>query len=400
MLLANKYRPQKSKKSPPAAESRLSPKGGQALLIVSASEGDANMLYATGFFVPDPFIFFQHRGRKYVVMSDLEIDRAKKQAEVDHILSLSLYQKRLRKIGKNSPTTVDVLEIVLRERGIHSLTVPANFPALLTDELRSRDFFLQVKMDPFFSERERKRADEVKKIRDSLRVAELGLDAGIKALKKAKIGRDRYLYLNGSRLTSEAIKTIVNTTIMAQGWVPSHTIVSSGDQCCDPHHEGSGPLKADTSIIFDIFPRSQKSGYFGDLSRTVVRGRAPEQLKKAYVTVQAGQEVAFRLIRNGAKGKEIHEKILALFEQRGFSTGKIDGRMQGFFHGTGHGLGLDIHEPPRIAGTPATLRTGHVVTVEPGLYYLGMGGVRLEDVVLVTKNGNRNLTRYPQILEI
>ena len=358
------------------------------------------MLYATGFFVPDPFIFFQHRGRKYVVMSDLEIDRAKKQAEVDHVLSLSLYQKRLREIGKNSPTTVDVLEIVLRERGIHSLTVPANFPVLLTDELRSRDFFLQVKMDPFFSERERKRADEVKKIRDSLRVAELGLDAGIKALKKAKIGRDRYLYLNGSRLTSEAIKTIVNTTIMAQGWVPSHTIVSSGDQCCDPHHEGSGPLKADTSIIFDIFPRSQKSGYFGDLSRTVVRGRAPERLKKAYVTVQAGQEVAFRLIRNGAKGKEIHEKILALFEQRGFSTGKIDGRMQGFFHGTGHGLGLDIHEPPRIASTEATLRTGHVVTVEPGLYYLGMGGVRLEDVVLVTKNGNRNLTRYPQFLEI
>jgi Xaa-Pro aminopeptidase len=375
-------------------------KRGQALLIVSASESDANMLYATSFFAPDPFIFFQQRGKRYVVMSDLEIDRAKKQAEVDHVLSLSLYQARLRKIGKVSPTTADILEAIFLERGIRSLTVPANFPTLLADELRSRNFILPVRKDPFFPGRERKRADEVKKISDSLRVAKLGLEAGIKALKKARIGRDRYLYLNGSKLTSEKIKTIVNTTIMAQGWVPSHTIVSSGDQCCDPHHEGSGPLRADSSIIFDIFPRSQKTGYFGDLSRTVVRGRASERLKEAYVTVQAGQEVAYRMIRDGADGKEIHQKILALFEQRGFPTGKIDGRMQGFFHGTGHGLGLDIHEPPRIAVSSATLRTGHVVTVEPGLYYLGMGGVRLEDVVVVTRNGNRNLTGCPQFLEI
>jgi len=375
-------------------------KGREAALIVSASETDANMLYATSFFAPDPFILLQYRGRKYLVMSDLEIDRAKKQAEVDQVLSLSLYQVRLRKIGTANPTIADIVEMICREKGIGSLVVPANFPALLADELRSKGFVLQVRKDPFFAARERKKAEEVKKIRDSLRVAELGLDAGVQALKKSKIGRDRFLYLNGSRLTSERLKTIVNTAIMAEGWVPSHTIISSGDQCCDPHHEGSGPIKANTSIIFDIFPRSQKTGYFGDLSRTVVRGQSSEQLKKAYVTVQAGQEVAFRMIRDGADGKEIHQKILALFEQRGFATGKTNGRMQGFFHGTGHGLGLDIHEPPRISAGPATLRTGHVVTVEPGLYYLGMGGVRLEDVVVVTPTGNRNLTRYPQFLEI
>ena len=371
-----------------------------ALLIVAASESDANMLYAASFFAPDPFIFFHHRGKRYLVMSDLEIDRARKQAEVDHVLSISACQAQLRKSGNASPGTVDILQLICREKGIRSVTVPANFPALLTEELRTRKLAVEIKRDPFFSARERKREDEVKKIRDSLRVAELGLEAGIRALKRARIGRDRYLYLNGSRLTSEKLKTIVNTTIMAQGWVPSHTIISSGDQCCDPHHEGSGPIKADSSIIFDIFPRSQKSGYFGDLSRTVVRGRASERLKEAYVTVQAGQKVAFRMIRDGADGKEIHQKILALFEQRGFPTGKIAGRMQGFFHGTGHGLGLDIHEPPRIAVSSATLRSGHVVTVEPGLYYIGMGGVRLEDVVLVLPGGNRNLTRYPQFLEI
>ncbi|HEY6367904.1 MAG TPA: Xaa-Pro peptidase family protein [Candidatus Binatia bacterium] len=372
----------------------------QAILLVAASEGDSNMLYAAGFFVPDPFIFFQHKNISYVVMSDLEIDRAKKQSRADRVLSLSEYQKKLRKMGKANPALIDVLDLLFRERGIRSLIVPANFSVLLADQLRAKGFTVQIKRDPFFAERETKTVGEVRHIIESLRVAKLGLEAGIRALNRTKIGRDGYLYLNGSRLTSETLKTAVNTTIMAQGWLPSHTIISSGNQCVDPHHEGTGPIKAHTSIIFDIFPRSQKNGYFGDLSRTVVRGRASEKLKKIYATVQEGQQIGFDMIRDGVNGRDVHQKILARFEAQGFPTGRIKGRMQGFFHGTGHGLGLDIHEPPRIAPVEATLREGHVVTVEPGLYYLGVGGVRLEDVVLVTEKGNRNLTDCPQFLEI
>jgi Xaa-Pro aminopeptidase len=375
-------------------------KSDQAMLLVAASDGDSNMLYAVGFFVPDPFIFFQHKKSKYVVMSDLEIDRAKKQAHVDRVLSLSRYQRKLRRSGKANPGIIDILDLLLRERGIRSVIVPANFSALLADQLRAKGFSVRIKRDPFFAEREIKGGEEVRHITESLRVARLGLEAGIRALKRTKIGRDGYLHLNGSRLTSETLKTFVNTTIMAQGWLPSHTIISSGNQCVDPHHEGSGPIKAHTSIIFDIFPRSQKTGYFGDLSRTVVRGRASDKLKEIYSTVQAGQQIGFQQIRDGVNGKEVHQQILSLFESRGFPTGRIKGRMQGFFHGTGHGLGLDIHEPPRIAPVEATLQTGHVVTVEPGLYYLGVGGVRLEDVVVVTPTGNRNLTYCPQFLEI
>jgi Xaa-Pro aminopeptidase len=371
----------------------------QALLMVSASEGDSNMLYAAGFFVPDPFIFFHHKKTSYIVMSDLEIDRAKRQARVDRVLSLSKYQRKLRKLGK-LPVMIDILDFLFRERGIRSLMVPANFSALLSDQLRAKGFSVQIKRDPFFAQREIKNNEEVRRIAESLRVARLGLEAGIRMLKRTKIGNDGYLYLNKAKLTSENLKTAVNTTIMAQGWLPSHTIISSGNQCVDPHHEGTGPIKAHTSVIFDIFPRSQKNGYFGDLSRTLVRGRASDRLKSIYAAVQAGQQIGFDLIRDGVNGKEIHQKILDLFASRGFRTGEIGGRMQGFFHGTGHGLGLDIHEAPRIAPVDATLRSGHVVTVEPGLYYLGVGGVRLEDVVLVKDRGNRNLTDCPQFLEI
>ena len=391
----------RQKKSKIAGDERENVKlrGDQAILLVAASEGDANMLYAVGFFVPDPFIFFQHKEKKFAVLSDLEIDRAKKQAQVHRVLSLSVYQRKLRQLGKPA-AMIDVLDLIFRERGIRSLIVPANFSALLSDQLRAKGFSVQIRRDPFWAERETKNRVEVAQITESLRIARLGLEAGIRMLKRTRTKRDGYLYVNGTRLTSEMLKTAVNTTIMAQGWLPSHTIISSGNQCVDPHHEGSGPIKANTSIIFDIFPRSQHNGYFGDLSRTVVRGRASDKLKEIYATVQAGQQIGYRQIRDGVNGKEVHQNILALFEARGFHTGRINGRMQGFFHGTGHGLGLDIHEPPRIAPVDAILRAGHVVTVEPGLYYLGIGGVRLEDVVVVTAKGNRNLTDCPQFLEI
>ena len=383
-----------------SAPQPLQLKANQAILLYAASEGDANMLYATGFFVPDPFVFFEHKNRRHIVMSDLELDRAKKQAHADRVLSLSLYQKKLRKLGKAPAAIIDIIDLIFRERGIRSLIVPANFSALLLDQLRAKGYSVQIKRDPFWPQRETKNSLEVKQITESLRIARLGLEAGIRMLKRTKTKRDGYLYLNGARLTSEMLKTAVNTTIMAQGWLPSHTIISSGNQCVDPHHEGTGPIKANTSIIFDIFPRSQHNGYFGDLSRTVVRGRASDKLKEIYATVQAGQQIGYGQIRDGVNGKEVHQSILNLFAARGFPTGRINGRMQGFFHGTGHGLGLDIHEPPRIAPVDAILRTGHVVTVEPGLYYMGIGGVRLEDVVVVKPKGNRNLTDCPQFLEI
>ncbi len=334
----------------------------RARLIVAASETDSNILYATSFFAPDPFIFFQHRGKRTMVMSDLELDRAKNQAKVHSILSLSHFQKRVREKGKSNGTIVDVLTFIFKEKGVRTLLVPANFPILLADRLRSKGLKVVVQTDPFFSEREIKTNSEVKKIRDSIRIAEVGLEAGLEALRRSRIGKDRYLYLNGRKLTSETLKTVVNTAIMAEGWVPSHTIVASGNQCCDPHNEGYGPIRAHTSIVFDIFPRSQNTGYFGDLSRTVVRGRASERLKEAYETVRQGQEIGFKLIKDGINGYDVHQKILEFFHKKGFPTGQIKGRMQGFFHGTGHGLGLDIHEIPRIGGVEWRLKSGHVVT--------------------------------------
>ena len=372
-----------------------------ARLIYSASESDANMLWATRFFAPDPFIFIQKRGQTYLVMNDLEIDRARSQARVDKVLSYSEYAKRWQRRGLQFPAAADILQEVFKDLHIKSLEVPSTFPLGLADQLRRLRIRMSAKSDPFWPEREFKTEQEVRFISDSLRAAERGMEAGIDAVRRSEIRKNGYLYLDGTRLTSEILKRIINTTIMAQGYVPSHTIVASGGQCVDPHNQGSGPIRANTSIIMDIFPRSQKTGYFGDITRTVVRGRASDRLKHAYYCVERGQEIAFRRIRDGANAYEIHNEILNYFKAEGFDTGVVKGRMQGFFHGTGHGLGLDIHELPSFGlRNKNALRRGNVVTVEPGLYYEGMGGVRLEDVVMVTKTGCRNLVDIPKCLEV
>lgn len=372
-----------------------------AQLIYSASESDADMLWATRFFAPDPFTFIRKRGKRYLVMNDLELDRAKRQASVDAVLSLSEYQKRWQARGTQFPTAAQVLLEVFKDLKIGSVEVPARFPAGLADQLRKRRIQVRVKPDPFWPEREFKTKEEVGFISESLRAAEKGMEAGIEAVRRTEIRKDGYLYLDGTRLTSEILRRIIDTTIMSQGFVPSHTIAASGGQCVDPHNRGSGPIRANTSIIMDIFPRSQRTGYFGDITRTIVRGRAAERLKHAYHCVEQGQKIGFRRIRHGASAYDIHNEIVEYFKNQGFPTGQLGGRMQGFFHGTGHGLGLEIHEAPSFGlRRKNELRSGNVVTVEPGLYYEEMGGVRLEDVVFVTETGCKNLVRIPKILEV
>ena len=371
------------------------------LLIVADSEHNANMLYAVGMFVPDPFIYLRVHGKCHVVMNDLEIDRARKQAKQCRVISLSQYQKKLRSLGESSPNLASVIRLILREKRLKKILVPNNFPHGLARELRRLKIKVKVREGGFFPEREIKTADEVKKLSAALMMAEVGLAEGIQALKSAKIGKNRKLIYHGVPFTSEKLRAIIDIAIIQAGGLANHTIVAGGKQGCDPHERGYGVLRAHEPIILDVFPRSQKTGYFGDITRTVVKGRANEAVRKLYSTVAQGQEIAFGKVRHNASGAEIHRAIQEFFQSEGYKTGKRKGRMQGFFHGTGHGLGLEIHEAPRIGSSSNDiLKAGHVVTVEPGLYYPDIGGVRLEDVAHVTPTGMRNLTKFEKVLEV
>jgi Xaa-Pro aminopeptidase len=371
------------------------------LLIVADSEHDANMLHAVGMFVPDPFIFLRARGRNYIVMSDLEIDRARKQAPHCCVLSLSRYQQKLRRAGVARPGFAQVIPLLLRERRIRHVVVPQEFPYGLASDLQRSGIRVKARPGNFFPERERKSAADVKKISAALLMAEIGMAEGIQMLQRAKIAPGRRLLYHNVLVTSEKLRAVIDTAILQAGGLASHTIVAGGRQGCDPHEGGHGPLRANEPIILDIFPRSQKTGYFGDITRTVVRGRASEAVRKLYDTVLQGQGLAFAKMRPGMPTADVHRAVQDFFVREGYRTGRRNGRMQGFFHGTGHGLGLEIHEAPRTGpNSPGKLQAGQVVTVEPGLYYPELGGVRLEDVALVTKTRPRNLTQFEKVLEV
>jgi len=367
-------------------------------LIVAPSDTDADMLYATRIFIGDPFIFLQQKGKRILVLSDLEIDRAKKNAKADEFVMFNQLEREVQGKAKKAPPYEKVLAHFLTKRGVKRALVPANFPLGFANEIKRNGIALETSNGLFWPAREKKTAEEIRLLERALRMTETGMKRGMEILKASKPGTGKKLKWSGKTLTSEILRAEIDSAILRAGGVPTNTIVAGGDQACDPHERGFGPLRADSLIILDIFPRDGKTGYWGDMTRTVVRGRASEQQRKLWEAVKAGQRLALKRIKAGVDGVSIHQAITELFERRGFPTEVRNGRRVGFFHGTGHGLGLEIHEYPRLQ--KVVLKAGQCLTVEPGLYYPGIGGARIEDVVIVEKTGCRILSRFPKQLEI
>ncbi len=366
------------------------------LLIIDTTENNADLLYRTNFFVPDPVIYIEHKGEKILVLSDLEIDRGKDNATVDTVLSLSEYQRRLSSKKRKRLRFVDIVDEVLKDLKIKKALVPGMFSIKYADELRKRGYKIKVsEEEPFFTERLKKTPQEVNSLKDALRKTARAMDLAIRMVASSEIRRNK-LYMNGQVLTSEKVKGEISAELSRMGYNASHTIVASGVHSSMPHHSGEGPIFADKPLVIDIFPRSQDTGYFGDMTRTVIRGEPSEKLVKMYNTVLNGQKLGISMIRDGVKSKDVHSAIVEYFDESGFETGNLNGKQQGFIHSTGHGLGLEIHEPPRIGMGDEILKEGNVLTVEPGLYYEKIGGIRIEDVVVVEKNGCTNLTKYPK----
>jgi Xaa-Pro aminopeptidase len=367
-------------------------------LIVAASDTDPNMLYATKFWAPDPFIFLERNGKRTLVLSDLEIDRGRKQAEADEFLMFSEFEREVQGKSRKAPPYEKVLAHFLKKRGVRSTIVPANFPLGYAQDLAANKIRVRATNGLFWPEREAKSKKEVEMIGHALRITETGLKRAIEILKASKPGIGKRLRWSGKTLTSEMLRAEIDSAILRAGGIPNGTIVAGGDQSCDPHERGFGPLYANSLIILDVFPRDAKTGYFGDMTRTVLRGHASDAQRKLWETVKAGQALALKKIKAGVYGMTIHKAIRHFFAKQGYPTEVRKGRRVGFFHGTGHGLGLEIHEYPRLQ--KVTLKDRQVLTVEPGLYYPGVGGVRQEDVVVVTKRGCKILSRFPKQLEI
>lgn len=366
-------------------------------LIIASTEESADLLYAGGFNAPDEFLYYETETEKCIVVSPLEYARAAGEANPGvKVIERSQF------IDKEKPGGSITVNLS-RALGIGRWLVPGRFPLIEAEKLRAAG--IEVTCCPensFFPERECKTASEIKAIRQSQAAAEEIMREFRQFLIDSKINARGYLEFRGKVLTSDFLRMELEGNFKRMGYTASRTIFAPGRQGAEPHNLGSGPIPAGEPVVADIFPRSDSTGYWGDMTRTYVKGKASPVVKRAFKAVLKASEAAKKMLHAGVTGAEAHQTAADVLTQAGFPTGcGRDGKPCGFFHGLGHGVGLEIHENPRLSPlNPNPLKSGNVVSVEPGLYYSNWGGIRLEDLVVITAQGIQCLNAMEMELEI
>jgi len=341
--------------------------------------------------IPDEFVYLETEIGRKIYVSDLEFSRALQEAKVDEVLNIFSYPKKYK----------SALAWIIAENNVKEVVVPDYFPIKYADALRKMKVKIEIKSGAFFEERAVKQDDDIAHILATQKVNEKAMRAAIEVIKKSKIRKDNKLAYGSKILTSEFLKEFIEMEFVRGGCKSEDDIVSCGMNTSQPHNAGSGPIFAHQPIIIDIYPKSFKNRYYADMTRTVVKGKASPEIKKIYNTVLRGQKLAIENVKAGIEIRSLYGKVTDCFEKAGYKTELGSQSPEGFIHNLGHGVGLEIHERPFLGPkSEDSLQIGNVITIEPGLYYPGIGGVRIEDMVVVKEDGRDNLTKMPKVLEI
>jgi len=379
------------------------------LLFFGDSYRFPDIYHVTGFLAPDPLVVLDREGELILLTNSLEEGRARKQSRATKIENVDDYGSRELRAAMHPITdaTATVIERFLAAHDARRVRVPQFFPLALADRLRAKGIELTVAED-LEARRRAKRDDEVEAVEATQRATEESWQLGVDAIVRSHVRSDGALELDGAALTAERVRAIVEGALLERGCVAESTIIAPGKQAADPHMIGSGPLHAGEPVVMDIFPQHKETRYYADMSRTVSKGAPAPELVRMYEVVMRAQDAGIKALRQGITGREVHELVEDVIFAAGYDTLREgqkhppDGPVtRGFIHGTGHGVGLEIHEAPSVGRSGTTpLMVGDVVTVEPGIYDPDIGGVRLEDMLVITPRGSRNLTRAPRQLVV
>ncbi len=353
--------------------------------------------------IPDSFLYLERGGRRVVVVSSLETARIAEAApEIETIAYEHLGYDELAQSGL--PFDELFLELhtrACREVGIVNAAVPPTFPLELGDHLRASGIEVVVDRGLFEDRRRRKSSVEIEGLRRAQRACEAALDVAREMLRNSK--PDGTLVLDGEPLTSERVKQEIERVFGEHDVAAEHLIVSHGAQTAIGHDEGSGAFLPDEPIVFDLFPRDRATGVYTDMTRTYVVGTPAEEVLEFHRLAKDALDRAVAAVKPGVNGRALMELVCDFFAGHGYPTQltKEPGEVleDGFFHGLGHGVGLEVHERPWMSRVGDDLVAGDVIAIEPGLYRSGLGGVRLEDIAIVTDDGIEVVTSYPYDLE-
>jgi Xaa-Pro aminopeptidase len=377
----------------------------RSLLVIGAPEHDADAYHLSGFLAPDAVICLRVAGKTYLAVSSLEYGRAEKEAPVDRLIShdeLGII-RLARELKSGARAYAAAVANLIDELGAldSPVAVPPDFGVVYADELRARGVTITPEGKLFDGLRRAKTQGEIEHIQKTQEAVEAACAHAVEILEEAEVAKDGTLEWQGETLTSERLRGEIDVELLRRGCSADGTIVAGGPQGADPHERGHGPLKAGESIIVDIFPVDLSTRYYSDMTRTFVKGEPNEGLQEMYDAVLESQEAALSMVKAGVNGKDVHNKVAEVLHEAGYKTNVHDQEegkplTEGFFHGTGHGVGLEIHEAPRVSLADDELIPGDVISIEPGVYDPKSGGVRIEDLVVVTEDGCRNLTEFPK----
>ena len=354
--------------------------------------------------IPDPFLYVERNGARHVVVTSFELDRIKAipDGPEPHAYEEFGYDDLIAQGLPREEVYLGLAVNACRALGVEEALVPANFPLAYADRLRAEGIRLTVDRDGFDGRRRVKSDVELAGIRRAQRAAEAGMDAARDLLRRAE-PNGAGLTVDGEVLTSERIKHAIHKVFTELGMVADEFIVSHGPQSAVGHDMGSGPIAAGEPIVIDLWPKDIETSCYADMTRTYVVGEPSEEIVEYHRLCKEALDRSLGAIRAGVAGADVFGLVCELFHEAGQPTqlSKKPGEVleDGFYHGLGHGVGLEVHEAPSLGRAPGEMVAGDVVTVEPGLYRHGSGGVRLEDLVLVTEGGAENLTEYPYDLK-
>ena len=370
--------------------------------LIDDDASDSDQRYVSGFTAPDPFQTLVTADGVHLLVSGLEYGRAQSEAATDSVSRRAAYdyQELVGQYGSHEGN-LRTIAAFLDDHGVDSIAVPRTFPTGTADGLREHGLEVTVESDGVVEGiRSRKTPWEREQIRRTQEANEAAMARAQELIGTAEVDDDGTLVADGEPLTSERVKTEIEVTLLRHGCGLDDTIVACGADGADPHDRGSGPLRAEELIVIDIFPRDKETGYFADMTRTVARGDPGEEARRRYEVTKEAYEAALEAVEPGVTGAAVHDVACDVIEAAGYETLRSDPATEtGFIHSTGHGVGLDIHEGPSISPAGEGLEPGHVLTIEPGIYDPAVGGVRIEDLVVVTEDGYENLTDYRVALE-
>jgi Xaa-Pro aminopeptidase len=367
-----------------------------AVLLADIPEKNADLRYVCGFSAPDPVVVLLGPRRRLLIVNDMEAGRARRTVRNLTVATPDELALTPEEKGRFSGWILGALR---RER-LRRVRVGSAFPLGIARRLEAAGIRVDVSESSLFPERDIKTPREIRALQRVQGVAVAAMKRAVAAIRASVPDRAGVLKLGGKPLTAERLRADLRAFLMERQCIAPELIIACGSQGADPHQAGFGPLKANQSIVLDLFPQDMQTGYWGDLTRTVVKGTASPRLAAMEKAVRCAQAEVLRAVKPGARGTDLHALAVRLFEEQGFKTGMKNGSAEGFIHGTGHGVGLEIHERPTLGRQEVVLEPGNVVTVEPGLYYRAIGAIRIEDTVRVTRTGCEWLAACPRVFEI